>query len=286
MTNNETKTEKHRPRILSFLTTAFDSRKKKKAKESAISETEPLMGHLKKLRHTLIGCLIAIIVCAAVCYIAFRKRLMEIVLWPLFGLDVPVIFTSVPESFTTEMKIVLIVGMIISSPVIFFLIWRFIAPAFFTNEKKKIAIYTISAAGLFCCGVCFSYFIMLPYFIQFFLGTTLEDMKAMLTISNYVDFFNKNLIAFGFVFEMPLVVYFLLSLRIVPRAILSKARKYIFLVCFLLSAIITPPDVLSQILIAAPMYLMYEIGLFLSKITMIHKTKSLSNIQQRKKENT
>jgi len=180
---------------------------------------------------------------------------------------IPLIYTSISESFTTEMKVAIIAGIIAAFPIIVFLIWHFVGPALFPKEKRKILIYVPIAIILFCAGVCFCYFVILPFTLKFFLGVASIEVEAMLSISSYINFLCKILIPFGLVFETPLIVFFLTNFRIVSTKTLGKTRKFVLLACFLLGAIITPPDVISQVCVAAPMYLMYEIGVMLGRLT-------------------
>lgn len=244
----------------------------KKTKHS--EKMEPVMAHLKELRRTVIGSLIAITAGAAVCYGFFREFLMELFTMPLEYLDIAIIYTNVSESFTTEMKVGILAGIITASPIVFLLIWHFIGPGLFPKEKKRILIYVPIAVILFGAGVCFCYFIVFPFVLQFFLSAASVDMEAMLTISNYVDFLCKMMIPFGLAFETPLVVYFLASFHIVSINALKKVRKYVLLACFIVGAIITPPDVVSQLFVSAPIYLMYEIGIILGRITEKYRTRN------------
>ncbi|MDR1246088.1 MAG: twin-arginine translocase subunit TatC [Clostridiales Family XIII bacterium] len=229
--------------------------------------------HLKELRYTIIGCLTVVVSGSAVCYGFFRAQLMELFTNPLDGLNVPIIYTSVTESFTTEMKVGIIAGIIATSPIIVFLIWRFVGPALFPKEKRQLMLCIPIAVLLFGGGVCFCYFIIFPFALRFFLSTASVDLEAMLTIGDYVNFLCKILVPFGLIFETPLIVYFLVGFRIIPLERLKKARKYILLVCFIIGAIITPPDVVSQLSVAGPMYLMYEIGMLVGVIAEKYKAR-------------
>jgi len=237
--------------------------KQKKLEDN--NEKMSLGAHLKELRRMIITCLFVIIAGSVICYIFFRTELMETFLKPINRLSVPMIYTTVSESFATEMKVVIIAGIIVTSPIVFLCIWHFTSPALFTEEKRKLAFYIPIATLLFCVGVCFCYFVIFPFTLQFFLNAASLDLVAMLTVGDYIDFLCKMLIPFGFVFETPLIVYFLLRYQFVSVKRLRKARKYILLACFIIGAIITPPDIVSQLSVAAPIYLMYEIGMLIGK---------------------
>jgi sec-independent protein translocase protein TatC len=234
--------------------------------------------HLKELRHTVIACLLAIVIGSAVCYAFFRTWLMELFTHPLDGLNVPIIYTSVTESFTTEMKVGIIAGIIATSPVIALLIWRFVGPALFPKEKRSLMLGVPIAVLLFGGGVCFCYFIVFPFALRFFLSTASVDLEAMLTIGDYVNFLCKILVPFGLIFETPLIVYFLVGFKIVSLKRLKKVRKYVLLLCFILGAIITPPDVVSQLSVAGPMYLMYEAGMLIGRLAEKRKAADSAEV--------
>jgi sec-independent protein translocase protein TatC len=252
--------------------------KRKRPAHAAAQSPEdklPIAEHLKGLRRTIIGCLIASAVCMGVCYGYFRAPLMGLIVNPLEGIGAHIVYTAVTESFTVEMKACLIAGIIAASPVISFLVWRFVSPAFFPGEKRRAALYTTAAAVLFCGGVAFCYIVLLPFTLQFFAGAAAIDIDAMLTISNYLDFFSKMIFAFGLIFETPLVTYFLVRVHVVTAKTLRKARKYVLLGVFVLAAIITPPDVVSQLYVGIPMYLMYEAGMLIAWISEKREAKKL-----------
>ena len=235
-------------------------------KKSSYDEMLPLSEHLRSLRKTILICLLVIISGMIICYAFFRKTFMEIALLPIIGKNVSIVYTSVAESFTTEMQVSLIAGIIVTSPIAAFFIWRFAAPAFFDYERKRIVLLFVVSMALFAAGVLFGYFVMLPYIINFLLSASSINSTAMITIGSYVSFVGKMMIPFGVVFETPVIISLMLSKEIVSVEQCAKARKYVFLACFICGAILTPPDIVSQLSVALPMYVMYESGLMVNKI--------------------
>ena len=248
-------------------------KKKKDKKRKKQEKRKPLIQHIKELRQATIGSIIAIIVSAVVCYGFFRKPLMEFFIRPLMYGEAPIIYTHVSESFTTEMKVALIAGALMASPIVFLFLWRFVSPALFPKERKRTIVYTVVAVALFTSGICFCYWIIVPFTLYFFLTQESVEMEAMLTISGYIEFICKLFIPFGLVFETPLAIYLLAKASVVPIKRIKKIRKIVLLICFLLAAIITPPDVVSQLLVAVPMYLMYELGMLLGKLSEIRRNR-------------
>lgn len=244
-------------------------------------KAEPLAIHIEALRHMILGCLITVIAGAAVCYELFKSDLMEIALKPLDGIDSEIIYTSVSESFTTEMLVALLAGIVVTTPVTFGFIWHFISPAFFRKERILIAVYTVVAVILFSAGVCFGYCVMMPFSLDFLLNVSSIEASAMLSVRGYIGFFCKILVSFGIVFEIPLVILFIVKFNIVSIKTLGKIRKYVLLASCCIAAVITPPDVVSQIYVAVPMYLMYELGMLSGKLQICINRMSVKRKQRR-----
>ena len=256
--------------------------KHKMKKQDIALKTEPVMVHLEALRKMIIGCLLAIIAGAVVCYEFFESDFMEIAMKPLAGMDPEIIYTSVSESFTTEMLVALLAGTVLTTPITFGLIWHFISPAFFRKERVRVAAYTLTAVILFSAGVCFGYFVMMPFSLDFLLNVSSIEASAMLSVRGYVGFLCKMLASFGLVFEIPLVILFIVRFDIMSVKTLGKIRKYVLLASFCIAAVITPPDVVSQIYVAVPMYLMYELGILAGRIQIHINRMSVKRKQKRR----
>lgn len=201
---------------------------------------------------------------------------------PLAGIDPEIIYTSVSESFTTEMLVALLAGAVLTTPVTFGFIWHFISPAFFRKERVRVAAYTLTAVILFGAGVCFGYFVMMPFSLDFLLNVSSIEASAMLSVRGYVGFLCKMLASFGLVFEIPLVIMFIVRFDIMSVKTLGKIRKYVLLASFCIAAVITPPDVVSQIYVAVPMYLMYELGMLAGRIQIYINSMSVRRKKKRR----
>ena len=233
-------------------------------------EKSPFTEHLGELRDRLIHAFIAVGLGFVVAYF-FKEQLFDILTAPLVTAmaksgNATLIFTGLPEAFFTYLKVALLAGIILATPVLFYEFWMFISPGLYREEKKYMLPIIILSLIFFTGGASFGYFIVFPYGFEFFLGFTTETIQAMPSMKEYLSFASKMLLAFGFVFELPLVLTFLARMGIVTPAFLKKNRKYALLLFFVGAAIITPPDVVTQIMMAMPLILLYEIGILGAKI--------------------
>lgn len=223
--------------------------------------------HLQELRIRLTRCFIALVVGFLACY-GFSKQLFDILMEPLVNVFPPgshLIFTALPEAFFTYIKIALVAGFFLTSPYIFYQLWLFIAPGLYKEERKYLIPIGFCSALFFVVGACFGYFVVFPFAFEFFMGFTTEFIKPFPKLNEYLGFSLKLLFAFGVIFELPLVIFFLARLGLVTSAMLRKHRKYSFLGCFVVSALLTPPDVVSQMLMAGPLMLLYEISIYVAQ---------------------
>lgn len=223
--------------------------------------------HLNELRVRLVRCIIAAFVGMLLCY-GFAEQLFMLLMAPLLNLLEPMggslIYTGLAEAFFTHMKVAAIAGLFLVSPYIFYQIWMFIAPGLYEGERKYMIPIALASAVCFVTGALFGYLVVFPYGFQFFLGYASEFIKPMPSVKEYFSFSTGLLFAFGLIFEMPLFMLFLSALGIVTYKTLRKYRKYAILGNFIVAAILTPPDVVSQCLMAGPMCLLYEIGIWVS----------------------
>lgn len=228
----------------------------------------PLTSHLEELRKRLIRSLIAIGIVFAACY-NFKEKLFEILTYPLVNAlpeNSYMIYTGLPEAFFNYLKISFFASIVLASPFILFQIWKFISPGLYRSEKKHVAPFVISSSALFVGGVLFAYFVVLPPAFKFFVGFSTDFLKPMLSVKEYLSLAMKLLLAFGVVFEIPVVLYFLSRIGIVNPKVLATKRKYAVLIIFIVAAILTPtPDAFTQCLMAVPMMVLYEIGIFVSR---------------------
>lgn len=223
----------------------------------------PFTAHLEELRDRLIRCFIAIAVGFALCY-AFKERLFQILMLPLqtaMGTNDIMIFTGLPEAFFTYLKVAFLAGIMVASPVLIYQFWMFVAPGLYDKEKKLLIPILFLSTFFFLGGALFGYFVVFPYGFKFFLAFANETIQARPSMREYLAFSSKLLIAFGLVFELPLVITFMARLGIVSVPFLRKNRKYAILLFFTGSALITPPDVVTQIMMALPLMALYEISI-------------------------
>ena len=231
-------------------------------------EKQPFLSHLEELRKRFVAISIGIGVAFVICYI-FSERLFQYLILPLKAV-LPegdrLIFTNLPEMFITYLKVSLIAGILLAAPFIFYELWLFIAPGLYQREKKYVIPFVLFSTILFVGGALFGYFVVFPFGFKFFLGFSNEYVKALPSVKQYFSFSIKLLFAFGVVFELPVVVFFLTKMGMVTSDFLKKQRKYAILLIFVIAAILTPPDVATQCMMAGPLLLLYEISILISKM--------------------
>ena len=223
----------------------------------------PFTEHLSELRDRLIRCFIAVGVGFVVSYF-FKEKLFDILNAPLvevIGVETKMIFTGLAEAFFTEVKTAALAGIFVASPYIFYQIWMFIAPGLYAGERKYIIPIALCSAVCFLTGALFGYFVVFPFGFQFFLGYATDFIRPMPSVKEYFSFATGMLFAFGLIFELPLFMVFLSALGVVTYKSLQKYRKYAILGNFIVGAILTPPDVISQCLMAGPLCILYEVGI-------------------------
>ncbi len=215
-----------------------------------------LIDHLGELRGRIIVALVAMIIGTVVSYY-YVDDIIQILIAPAGKLY----YTKPTEAFFTYMKISIISGLIVSSPVWFYQIWAFIIPALSKGEKKVTFLIVPSAISLFIIGVLFSYYLVLPTAIEFFIGFGTDGLQPLFSIGQYIDFVVGFIIPFGITFELPLIIVALGALGILSSQRVRKFRKIFILLAFIVGGAISPtPDMLSQTMIAGPMVLLYEIS--------------------------
>jgi sec-independent protein translocase protein TatC len=222
-----------------------------------------LTDHLTELRSRLIKCFFVITAGFGLCYF-FKEKIFFFLIKPLRNAleeNGQLIFTSLPEAFFTYLKTALLSGIIITLPFIIYQFWLFVSPGLYSREKKAVAVLTFLSVLFFAAGASFAYFLVFPYGFNFLLGFADENIKALPSMKEYFSFASKLLFAFGLAFELPLVLSGLSKMGIVSPDFLKKQRKYAVLIFFIFAALITPPDVVTQIMMAVPMVLLYELGI-------------------------
>lgn len=179
----------------------------------------------------------------------------------------PLVFLAPAEAFWMHFKVAFMSALVLSLPVIFLQFWKFISPGLLPKEKKYFLPFMFFAILLFSVGAVFCFVIILPFAMSFLLGYKTAQLTPMLSVGSYIDFCLKFILAFGAIFELPLVIIFLTRFGIVTPSALARNRKYAILAAFLLAAVLTPtPDAFNQTLMAVPIILLYEVGILLSRI--------------------
>jgi len=231
-------------------------------------EKQPFLSHLEELRKRLVAISIGVGAGFVVSYI-FSERLFELLILPLKSVlpeGDKLIFTNLPEMFITYLKVSFISGVLLAAPFIFYQLWLFIAPGLYQREKKYVFPFVIFSTILFVGGALFGYFVVFPFGFKFFISFSNEYVKALPSVKQYFSFSIKLLFAFGVVFELPVVVFFLAKMGVVTPEFLKKKRKYAVLLIFVAAAILTPPDVATQLMMAGPLLILYEIGIIVARI--------------------
>jgi len=227
----------------------------------------PLMGHLGELRRRLTYVAIAVVVCVIGCFI-FKDQVLAVVIHPLGSTDVNELTTlGVTESFMNVLKVSIYAGLIVSLPFILYQFWAFIMPGLYENERKSIIPYVIATTLLFLGGVVFAYFIVLPVGLRFMLGYGDEYFGHLLQAEKYISFVTMFLLAFGVVFELPLIMMLLAWSGLVDHVKMRKVRKYAILAEAIIAMVFTPSqDPVSMALMLIPLIILYEIGILLAKL--------------------
>jgi len=220
-----------------------------------------IVEHLEELRNRLIKSIIAVVIAAFVAYF-FSEELMEILTRPVGEL----VFLRPTEAFFTYIKISIFAGIIVALPFLLYQFWSFVLPALHDNEKKYINLLLPISLFMFAIGIAFGFAVVLPLGMRFLLNFGSPELSAMISISHYVSFLLTLLLPFGLIFQLPLVLNLMVKLGIVKIDTLTMFRKYIIILIFIISAILTPPDIITQMFMAGPLILLYEGSILIAKI--------------------
>jgi len=232
------------------------------------SDKIPFTAHLEELRTRLVTCFVAIGIGFAASY-GFKEKIFKILVRPLISVmknGETLIFTNLPEAFFTYLKVSFLAGIMLAAPVILYQFWMFVAPGLYQKERRLLLPIVFLSSFFFIGGALFGYFIVFPFGFKFFLGFATEHIKPLPSMREYLSFSSKLLLAFGLVFELPLAITFLAKMGLVTVDFLKKNRKYAILLFFVGAAILTPPDVVTQIMMALPLMLLYEISILGARI--------------------
>jgi len=231
-------------------------------------EPMPLVAHLRELRDRFRNALIAVFV-AFLGLFPFANELYAYVSEPLRSLlpeGSSMIATEVTSPFLTPFKLSLVLAVFVAMPVILVQLWGFIAPGLYKSEKRLAIPLLTSSVILFYAGVAFAYYVVFPLLFGFFTTVGPGDISVMTDINRYLDFVLKLFFAFGLAFEVPVAAVILILTGVVTADQLANNRSYVIVGCFVMGMLLTPPDVISQTLLALPMWLLFEVGLVMGRI--------------------
>jgi sec-independent protein translocase protein TatC len=227
-----------------------------------------LMSHLLELRDRLMKAMLALLVMFIPCAI-FANELFTLIAEPLLAKlpeGTTLIATSVVSPFMTPFKVAFFVGLFLAMPVILYQVWAFVAPGLYRREKRFAVPLLVSSVVLFYVGVVFAYLIVFPLMFTYLVGTAPEGVRYAPDMTSYLDFVLTMFFAFGFAFEVPVAVVLLVLTGMVQVESMSRNRGYVIIGIFVVAAILTPPDAISQSIMAVPMYLLYEGGLVMARV--------------------
>jgi sec-independent protein translocase protein TatC len=226
-----------------------------------------LLSHLVELRSRLIKIAASVIVLFAA-FIPFAQEIFSVVSQPLIDVlpGQQMIATAVASPLLTPFKLTFFVALFVAMPVILYQVWAFVAPGLYKKEKHFAFPLLASSILLFYAGVAFAYFVVFPLVFGFFTAITPDGVEMMTDISSYLDFITTIVLAFGIAFEVPIATVLIVWTGLTTPDKLGKARPYVFLMAFVVGMLLTPPDVISQTLLAVPVYLLFEAGIIMSRI--------------------
>ena len=227
-----------------------------------------LISHLLELRTRLMRAFLAVML-VFIPLAFYSNQLFDWMSHPLI-LQLPanatLISTSITAPFTAPLKLAFVAALVVAMPYVLYELWAFIAPGLYRHEKSFAVPLLVSAVVLFYVGVAFAYYIVLPLMFKFFVGTTPHNVQLMADITTYLEFVLVLLFSFGIAFEVPVAVVLLVMMGMVPLEKLTQIRGYVLIAVFIIAAILTPPDAVSQTVMAIPMYLLYEAGIVFARL--------------------
>ena len=227
-----------------------------------------LRDHLLALRRTIIVCLVAVGVAFIASFYFVIDPLMRWITAPIEARGVQVIYTAVSEALTTKLKVAVVTAIIIAFPVIVWQIWRFVKPALYPREQRSFRVFFFFALVLFLIGIVFCYASVFFLAIDFFMISGENLATPMLSLDKYINFLFGFLLPFGVAFMLPVFIYITTRVGLTTPEMLVGKRKFVILGIFIMAAILTPPDVVSQVMLGIPMLLLYEVGILVSRLVV------------------
>jgi sec-independent protein translocase protein TatC len=233
--------------------------------EESDSGSMAFLDHLEELRRRLLKSIIAIVIMALVAFY-FSDELITFLIKPMGAIKLHV--TEVTGSFYAYLKVALITGIVAATPIVFYQLWMFVAPGLYPQEKARVLPLVAISTILFLMGATFCYLVVLPFSLKFLIGFSGELLNPIITVGSYLTFSGMLLLAFGLGFELPVVAYFLGRIGLITPRLLSKGRRYAIVLILIAAAILTPtPDVATQLMLAVPLYILYEVSIIVVKMT-------------------
>jgi sec-independent protein translocase protein TatC len=237
------------------------------SEEESTDQPLPLVAHLTELRDRLLRALLAVLI-VFIALFPFANEIYAFVSEPLRALlpeGASMIATEVASPFLTPFKLTLFTAIFVAIPYVLYQVWSFIAPGMYRHEKRLAIPLLVSSVALFYAGAAFAYFVVFPLIFAFFTSVGPEDITIMTDINRYLDFVLKLFFAFGLAFEIPIAAVLMIWAGITTADELAKKRPYIIVGCFVFGMLLTPPDVISQSLLAIPMWILFEFGVFFGR---------------------
>lgn len=244
-------------------------------------QSQPLIAHLTELRDRLLRIVLAVLICTLGLF-PFANTIYSFVAEPMQRLlpeGSSMIATEIASTFLTPFKLVLVSAFCLAMPVILHQIWQFISPGMYRHEKRIAAPLLISSVALFYAGLAFAYYVVFPLVFGFFSGITPEGVSYTPDISRFLDTALKLFLAFGVAFEIPIATVLVIASGAITANDLAEKRPYVIIACFVFGMLLTPPDVISQMLLAVPMWLLFEVGIVFSRLVK-KKATEIDNEEQ------
>jgi sec-independent protein translocase protein TatC len=239
-----------------------------------------LVAHLTELRDKLLRALLSVLI-IFICLFPFANDIYTFVSEPLRALLPPgatMIATEVASPFFTPFKLTMVAALFLAMPYVLYQAWSFIAPGMYRHERRLAVPLLASSVLLFYAGAAFAYFVVFPLIFAFFTSVAPTDIAIMTDINSYLNFVLKLFFAFGLAFEIPIVAVLLIWSGITTPEALAKKRPYIIVGCFVLGMLLTPPDIISQALLAIPMWLLFEVGVYFGRLLKRRSARNSTNV--------
>jgi len=265
--------------------------------KSAVEKEMPFLDHLEELRWRLIKSIVAVIIGAIISFF-FSQEILNFLIEPfrqalamhakMAGEAAPesarLIFLAPTEGFMVSIKLAMFAGLFITLPVVFYQLWQFLAPGLLDKEKKYIPRIVVFSTVFFFLGAAFCYTVVIRYGLNFLLGYQSPELVANISIKEYLRFVTLLILTFGIVFEMPILTYFLGRMGLVTPKLMREKRRYSIVLIFVLAAVITPPDVFTQMMLALPLIILYETSIWVCKFAQPKESKEKTETKAGKPE--